>query len=425
MSKVFSVSVVAGLALHGLSGYSLALSQDARLELGCSAGEWRGTTLINPANIPLEGTYEDTCQMALGGTLLAASDHWDLQVSGWAEQRYREDAAGKGEQDLHWYWQDSHLRWSQDRLQLSLGVSNFEQGPGYAWNPLNPFFDIRLNERDTAIPYRREADPMASASWSDNHGLWRLIAIDHEAFPQDYVDRGSDSYSYLLSREQLFASSQLTLNVANLEGKPFLGLSYEWTASDALELHAELSWREGRKIPGFTASQAFPDTWLARYDSARDNRRYLNGLMGLQYSFSNNINIIVEYYYQEDGYDESEWNSLTSQLIQQHTQWQANLLPDASMGFLLGTHQWLRLLHRDYAFARLAVPDVWGDGEVSLFGRHNLVDSSLIAGASLSKPLGDRLTLKLSYQRAEGAEASEGYWVPRSQEFAAALHYHF
>ena len=425
MNKAFSVSVVAGLALHSLSGYSLALSQDTRLELGCSAGEWRGATLINPANFPLEGTYEDTCQLALGGTLLAVSDSWELQVSGWAEQRYSEDATGKSHQDLDWYWQDSHLRWSRGRLQVSLGASNVEQGPGYAWNPLNPFFDIRLNERDSAIPYRREADPMASASWSDDQGLWRFMAIDHKAFPLDYPEKGRDRYSYLLSREQLFTSSQLTLNLASLEGKPFLGLSYEWTASDALELHAELSWREGRKIPGFTATEAFPGAWLASYQTARDNTHYMNGLLGMQYSFSNNINLIVEYYYQEDGYGESEWNQLADQLIQQHAQWQANLLPDAALGLLLGSHQWLRLLHRDYAFARLAFPDVWGDAEVTLFGRHNLVDSSLIAGTSLSKPLGDRLTLKLSYQYAEGAAISEGHWIPRDQELAAAMHYHF
>jgi hypothetical protein len=147
--------------------------------------------------------------------------------------------------------------------------------------------------------------------------------------------------------------------------------------------------------------------------------------MGLQYSFSNNINLIVEYYYQEDGYGESDWNQLSGQLMQQHAQWQSDLLPDAALGFLLGTHQWLRLLHRNYAFARLAIPDVLGDGEVSLFARHDLVDSSLVAGALLTKPLGDRLTLELSYQLADGSEMSEGYWIPRKREFTAALQYHF
>jgi hypothetical protein len=425
MTRRFTFSVAASLVLLNAGSYCLALSHDTGAELGCSAGKLRGATLINPANIPLADVYEDTCQLALGGDLLAAQGSWELQVSGWAEQRYGEDAAGKHHDDLDWRWQTSHLRWSHNQLQVSLGASNYEQGPGYAWNPINPFFDIRLNERDTAIPYRREADPMASASWSDDHGLWRFMAIDHKAFPQDYLTHGHDQYSYLLTREQLFASSQLTLNLASLEGKPFAGLAFEWTASDALELHAEWSWREGRKIPGYSSAEVFPHAWLANYDTERDDERYLNGLIGLQYSFSNNINLIVEYYYQEDGYGEAEWNRLSAQLMQQHAQWQSHLLPDASMGFLLGTHQWLRLLHRDYAFARLAIPDVWDDGEVSLFARHDLVDSSLIAGALLTKPLGDRLTLKLSYQLAEGSEMSEGYWIPRAQEFTAALQYHF
>ncbi len=425
MTTASTLSIAAGLVLLSAGSYCLALSHDTGAELGCSTGELRGTTLINPANLPLEGVYEDTCQLALGGDLLATRGNWELQVAGWAEQHYGKDAAGEHHDDLDWRWQTSHLRWSGDHLQLSLGVSNYEQGPGYAWNPINPFFDIRLNERDTAIPYRREADPMASASWSDDHGLWRFMAIDHKAFPQDYLTRGHDQYSYLLTREQLFASSQITLNLASLEGKPFAGLAFEWTASDALELHAELSWREGRKIPGFSAVEVFPGTWLANYETERGDAFYLNGLLGLQYSFSNNINLIVEYYYQEDGYGEFDWNRLSGQLMQQRTQWQSNLLPEAATGFLLGTHRWLRLLHRDYAFARLAIPDLWGDGEVSLFARHDLVDSSLVAGALLAKPLGDRLTLELSYQRADGAEVSEGYWIPREHEFTAALQYHF
>ncbi|HTF98158.1 MAG TPA: hypothetical protein VL995_18620 [Cellvibrio sp.] len=425
MTKAISLSTLAGLSLLCINLQTLAFSHDTSLELGCSAGELRGATLINPVNLPLEDVYGDTCQLALGGDLLATRGNWELQVSGWAEQWYGEDAAGKDYEDLRWRWQSSHLRWSGDQLQLSLGVSNYEQGPGYAWNPINPFFDIRLNERDAAIPYRRDADPMASASWSDDHGLWRFIAMDHEVFPRDYVDHGSDRYSYLLTREQLFASSQLTVNIASLEGKPFAGLAYEWTASDALELHAEVSWREGRKIPGFTSIEVMPGAWLANYDIARDDEYYLNGLVGLQYSFSNNINLIVEYYYQDDAYSESDWNHLTTQLQQQHHQWQYGLLPDASLGFLLTTHQWLRLLHRDYAFARLAIPDVWNDGELSLFARHDLVDSSLIAGALFNKPLGDRIDLKLSFQIADGAEVSEGYWIPREHEFTAALQYHF
>ena len=433
LSTLASIGLLSTLAGLGLlyspltlySTTSIAFSHDTSVELGCSAGELRGATLINPANLPLEGVYEDTCQLALGGDLLATRGNWEVQLSGWAEQWYGEDVTGKDYEALEWRWQSSHVRWSGEQLQLSLGVSNYEQGPGYAWNPINPFFDIRLNERDAAIPYRREADPIVSASWSDDHGLWRVIAMDHEAFPQDYIAHGSDRYSYLLTREQLFASSQLTLNLARLEGKPFAGLAYEWTASDALELHAEISWREGRKIPGFMATEVFPGGWLAGYTPERDDERYLNGLIGLQYSFSNNINLIVEYYYQEDAYSESDWNQLSGQLQQQHAQWQNQLLPDASLGFLLTTHQWLRLLHRDYAFARLAIPDVWSDGELSLFARHDLVDSSLIAGALFNKPIGERIELKLSFQIADGAEVSEGYWVPREHELTAALQYHF
>jgi hypothetical protein len=412
-------------AIFAAATNTLALNHDTSLELGCTQGELRGDSLIKPEGINLDEVYEDSCQLALGGNLLFGSGSWDLQLSGWGEQWYGQDAAGENEEDLRWRWQSSHLRWSGERLQLSLGVSNYEQGPGYAWNPLNPFFDIRLNERDAAIPYRREADPMAMASWSDDHGLWRFMALEQETFPYDYPSRGHDEYSYLFTREQLFASSQLTVNLASLEGKPFVGLAYEWTASDSLELHAEFSWREGRKTPNFNAAEIFPGGWLAEYSLERDDQRYLNGLLGMQYSFSNNLNLIIEYYYQEDGYNESRWNALRTQLVQQRQQWQDGVLSEASLGFLLATHQWLRLLHRDYAFVRLAMPDVWGDAEVSLFGRHNLVDSSLIVGGIVEKPLGDRLNLNLSFQVNDGAEISEGYWIPRQHEFTAAFQYHF
>lgn len=413
------------MALWNVTANVQALSHDLSLESGCSKGSLRDSTLINPEGMTLEGVHEDTCQLALGGDLLAASGAWDLQISGWAEYEYGRYANDEDEEDLEWRWQSSHIRWSGERLQLSIGATNYEQGPGYAWNPVNPFFDIRLNERDTAIPYRREADPMAAISWSDDHGLWRIMAIEHEAFPYDYVDSGRDQYSYLLTREQLFESSQLTVNLAQLEGKPFAGFSYEWTASDNLELHGEFSWREGRKTPDFSTAELFPGGWLAEYPLERDDERYFNGLLGMQYSFSNNINLIVEYYYQDDAYNESRWNKLRTQVQQQNQQWQSAVLPDASLGFLLTTHQWLRLLHRDYAFVRLALPDVWDDGELSLFARHNLVDSSQIFGVRFEKPVSDHVSLRLSLQHSDGADTSEGYWIPRYQEFTVLFQYHF
>lgn len=413
------------VALCGFAAQAIALNHNLSLESGCSKGYLRETTLINPEGMKLDDVYEDSCQLAMGGDLLAGSGAWDLQLSGWAEYEYGRYETGEDEENLDLLWQSSHIRWSGERLQLSLGVANHEQGPGYAWNPVNPFFDIRLNERDTAIPYRREADPMVTASWSDDHGLWRLMAIDLEAFPYDYVDEGSDQYSYLLTREQLFESSQLTVNLASLEGKSFAGFAYEWTASDNLELHSEFSWREGRKTPDFTAMGIFPGGWLAEYPLTRDDQHHFNGLLGMQYSFSNNLNVIFEYYYQEDGYNESRWNELRAQVQQQNQQWQNAVLPDASLGFLLSTHQWLRLLHRDYAFVRLAIPDVWNDGEISLFGRHNLVDSSQIFGLRFEKPMSDHLSLRLSFQHSDGADTSEGYWIPRYQEFTALFQYHF
>jgi hypothetical protein len=53
------------------------------------------------------------------------------------------------------------------------------------------------------------------------------------------------------------------------------------------------------------------------------------------------------------------------------------------------------------------------------------VDSSLIVGGIVEKPLGDRLNLNLSFQVNDGAEISEGYWIPRQHEFTAAFQYHF
>lgn len=422
------ILLTALLALCVLPAFALNVS--SQIDTACRHSEHRGTTAIKPSDIALDSVYQDYCRLAFGSDVYAANDTVDVQLSGWLEQSYVRDEFNEQDAELRWLWQNSYMRWSlSDRLQISLGVSNHEQGPGYAWNPSNPFFDIRLNERDSAMLFRREADPMLAINYLDDWGSWRFMAMDHAGFPLDYVERGRDRVSYMLTRKQLLSSSQLSFNVAWLETSGFASIAWEWTATDQLELHAEVSVRESRKVPFFSSQEIFPSAWLSQFEGENENEEnrepYHNAMLGFQYTFSNNINFILEYFYQEDGYSESEWQVLKSEITRQNLQLNSATLQEAATGFLLSTHQWLRLLHRDYVFARVALPSFLDDGELAIFARQNLIDSSYIAGLSLEKPVGDHFTLGLSYQLSEGDEVSEAYWIPLRNEFAVQINYKF
>lgn len=400
------------------------------LQASFSDNTQRGDTLIKPSNHNLAGQFERISNASITPVFFAAKDNISFQLRGWLDYSHRKSSQSDlSHSNFEWTWSDSYLQWDySNAFNVSIGLSNIEQGPGYAWNPGNPFFDIRLNERDTAFEFRRDADPTLRVNIYDDLGRWLFLTTEYRSFPLETSDADPKQLSVMAARELLFNRSQWAFRVASVDESAFAAGTFESTVGDQLELHAEISIRQDRKIP-FFSSLDLPAGNISQYDDGRDNNSYINFLVGFQFTWQNNANLIVEYFYQEDGYSKAEWNELQLQLLQQYEQSLRDTLPDelhsASIGFLSNTHNWLRLLRQKYGFIRLSMPELLGSEEISFFARTNFQDNSYVSGFNLAYPLSDSLTLQFSTQIAHGDKQTEGYWIPTKRQVTASLKLHF
>lgn len=395
-----------------------------QLELGCQDNKARGNTVINPQRRLLNPS-KHTCRFALNPFFYKAGEDYELQLNGLFQWTYDTNAPENSNKlnNAH-IWQTSYFRWSPNsRISIDFGAAVIEQGPGYAWNPSNPFFDVRLNERDESLPTRREADPKAGLSYLTNNGQWSLSWVNYQAYP-DVIGRRESSY--VLSFDHFFNSSQLTINLATLAQRPFLGVGYSWTASPALEVYSEYSLREGRKVPLFT-TLSLNDTNISFFEDEYDQSLYSNALLGFQYTFSSGINMISELYYQQDGYSNSAWNRLLDEIEVQNRLLNNDeeLNTSSSAAFLLNSHNWLRLYRQAYFFSRVAFPDLIWQSELSVFGRLNIDDKSSIVGFFWKKEFENSFRVEFSGRTASGSQLTEGFWVPVKNQLAIAVRYSF
>src|SRR5690554_564236 len=101
----------------------------------------------------------------------------------WGQQRI-----SSTDGDADFYTQMAALDWNlSDNVVLSGGVDIFKWGPGYIWNPSNPFQDQELNFEDRVISYKRNGEVYASLDWTGEDG-WgaSAYALNHKSREKVY-----------------------------------------------------------------------------------------------------------------------------------------------------------------------------------------------------------------------------------------------
>jgi hypothetical protein len=234
-------------------------------------------------------------------------------------------------------------------LTIAAGRIIEKWGTGYAWNPV-AFISPRKNP----------ADPGDRRSSYTGLDMVRADAFVHDTNISLYALEGGQ---YAARVYRLVRGTDVSLHLTNHQH----GLSLARVFGDALELHGEASRR--------------------------------HALAGGQYTFHNNVNIVVELYHGGDGLSASAWRSFCARV-------------DAARdrdALLAANAEYTPLrMARNYAFARVYRP---GFIEAELIAVVGLRDRSGLARLTLSRKLRPNLSAYLIDTEFAGRRDSEMAYI--------------
>jgi hypothetical protein len=367
----------------------------------------RGNTVFNPGGM-IVNNPEQTGILGLRLSPHYNSGPFTLRGDFWG-QGILADSGGHG----NFYTQSAALDFNlTDNLVLSGGVDLFKWGPGYIWNPSNPFQDRELNFTDRVFSYKRDGDVYASLDWTGGDGIGATAYfVDDKSREKFYGPNVPYSRSFALKLRKQFNSSDLAFTYALVGDMNFMGSSYSAAIGDKLELHGEISVRDRRRaaLPFVVADPAGGGYFTLRQDGQVQWRPQL--LVGGQYTTEGLTNYILEYYYNGEAYSSHEFGQLQTAGILSTLQLQG---PTAgqSASFLGSANGLLGSMERHYLFARVASEHWIGDLDARIYFRYGIQDSGTLLGGLLRYPLPRSAAILLGGQYYGNAAHSETASIP-------------
>ncbi len=376
-----------------------------RTELAWRYTPLRDNTTFNPGRSIVDRPEHS----GILGQRLSPSYHYgplSLRGDFWLQSEINED-----DHDEEFYIQEGQLDWYvNDNLIFSGGVGLQHWGPGYIWNPANPFQDREINVEDRVISYKRNGNVFAALEWIDDSG-WSATAyyVRHKLRDPFYGDNVPYENAFAIKFNQQFNNSDLTLTYARQEKMDFFGSSFSITVGNQLELHSELSVRNRRftQLAQRVAVSPVDDIFVLQRNETHD--WHAQFLMGGQYTTESQINFIFEYFYNGEGYSNSEYDTL-EQGAKHSSQQLASPFSAAAAGFLGNTNSMLGRMKQHYLFARISDTQLADDMEGKLFFRYGLQDASIVVGGLLSYDIVDGISLSAGGQyfgQVSGSETAE------------------
>lgn len=219
--------------------------------------------------------------------------------------------------------------------------------------------------------------------------------------PTDPNDRRSTSRGVDMIRADVFARGT-SVSLYAMDGA-FAARAYRLIA----ETDVSIQWRRdaGGHRHGISVARVFGDA-LELHGEVASDRGVLRTVVGGQYTFPNNANLVVEMYHGGDGLSRQEWRD-----------WEVSAGPAANR-----TYVPLRM-GRDYAFVRLLVPGASNRQELELIAITNLHDGSTIARVTYTRKLRPNVSLYAIDTEFLGRGEFEYMQVKRAIAVGARLHF--
>ena len=331
-----------------------------------SAGAEAQLTPANPASPLLRGNTSAVAFQTNSADAVAFIDaapesrRWKLHLKLRADANDRAtDAASVGEA----FVQFAPRPW----IEITAGRAIEKWGTGYAWNP-------------TAFigPRKNPADP------SDRRSAFRgLDMLKADLFIRD-----------------------TSLSLYALGGGAFAARAYRLVGGTDVALHLRRDARGTQQ--GLSVARVFGDALELHGEVARRH-----ALAGGQYTFRNNVNVVVEVYHGGDGLSAAQWRDFTARV---------DGARDASAILAANADYAPLRMARNYAFARLYRPG-FIDGE--LIAIASLRDGSALARLTLTRKLRANLSAYLIDTEFAGRRDSEMAYIQVRRVTTAGVRLYF
>ncbi len=274
---------------------------------------------------------------------------------------------------------------------LSLGKRNLFTGVALGRNPTDYLAENKSVDSSQDPERRRDlrrGNYLLTAEWYLDNAHLSL------AFAPQFNDTQPEKNRLLLRYNQLLEAWNTDVTgfvfLAEREG---LGLNLSTTVNDNWVVYADVSLRRGR------------DRQLEGVTTHHHKNVFTDAVLGSNYSFNNGLGWYAEYWYQENGYSDSEWQSLID-LSQQSTA-QLNS-PAHGLGIeqLVSINQALKPLYlrQHYLFNRLSYA-IDSNTETSLSHIFNLDDNSQLIRWHVQRNIAD-MQLRLQLEHLAGQQQS-------------------
>lgn len=307
---------------------------------------------------------------------------------------------------------------------LSVGAQLFHTGTSYVWNPSNPFTDPNVNNLDRAYPYHREGDPFAAVEWLGAEDSVAVQVVDWLPTDRLYGRDPDREISAGVRWEHIFASADVAAVLARRDEENFASVAGAMTVGERLELHAEAAVHDRRRtLLPLARTVALPGGNTTFYELSATDWDATVGqiLIGGQYTFPSLTNVILEYFYNGEGYTDGEFHNLEAAVAAAEQDAQDPILGGAYRGFLADVASLSGRMRRHYLFGRIAVPDLVRQLDVHLFLRWGFDDDARVAGLLVTLPMADGVELRANVEHFEGPDSSEIAFIPFEWRGSLAL----
>lgn len=285
-----------------------------------------------------------------------------------------------------------------DTLFLSLARENLQWGPAQSVNPSNPFF-----------PQNGRENPMREIGGTD---LGRLVWLPAPGLTLSLIantarGEGTEVYGGWRPSQALkldYTGEAVSVGLVAHGGEEVpesLGGYGQWTASDALLLYGEFRALDGSRQP-YPVADASPVGGHLEARYARGSHRLYKALGGLSYTLLFGPTLTVEYFYNQEGYDDGEAELFADMGEKAGAFLVAGLAKPRRVVGLGSTP-----LRRNYAMAQYLQTEILSRGTLLARYTRNLDDTSGVATFYGDWAVNDLITLYASGSYFFGGERSE------------------
>ena len=302
-----------------------------------------------------------------------------------------------------------HIIWSQDTSFHPIDILGRNQQPknDIGVNEYNPF----IKEGRMGLRYQYTGD--------DN-------ALDFVVLDAGGNTLHNSEYQFAVNWAYNIDITEINLLAEKSKGFGFrYGFVISTNLGENLVLYTEFITAKEREIPaisslGFTENQALLATKY--FDNEKDNV-YNKGLMSVR-SLLKGVQAEISLFYNEHGYNTSDWNAFTHNLQQSHNNFIATSFTDGNHFALLANSTTLMrdfYLRRAYLALRLDTLETFDFGNIELNTIYNMEDYSANVQVEFRKNLTRRLAMKAHILWVDKKSQSEETYSSINSEFKLSL----